>query len=226
MNASELFPQIKRHYLFAALSEPQWAQLSRNMTLHGVPEATKLFLKDDPATVFYVVLDGAIKLYRISAQGQEKIMRVVRSGQSFAESVLFSDHPRYPVSALALQDTEVIAVGRDAYLELLRQSFETCRAVMAQMTARIYAHWDEIEGLSLHGSQARVAHYLLKLQADNDLDRVKLPNRKGVIATQLGLAPETFSRALRAMIDRSMIHVHGCVIEIRDGAALERTAQS
>lgn len=224
MNKFDQTRKLRGHYLFAPLSVAQWEQLTPHVTLLELPAHARLFLKDDPARLFYVVLDGAVKLYRISSQGHETIMRLVQSGQSFAESVLFSDQPQYPVSALALEASRVASIGRDAYLALLRESFETCRAVMAEMTTRIRSHWDEIEGLSLQGSQARVAHYLLNLQARTGESSIQLPSRKGVIATRLGLAPETFSRALRALIDQDFIEVEGSIIELKNSAALEHLA--
>lgn len=217
---------LRHHYLFAALNQAQWERLVPHLNQCELGAGTRLFFKNDLATAFYVVKSGTIKLYRLSAQGQEKIMRVVKPGQSFAESVLFSDQPHYPVSALALQKSLVVAIEREAYLDLLRESFDTCRAVMAQMTMRIYANWDEIEGLSLHSSGARVAHYLLKLLANTSDPTLQLPSRKGIIAAQLGLAPETFSRALRRLSDSGVIHVEGSTIIVKDRAALGRVTES
>lgn len=226
MNTFDQMRKLRGHYLFAPLSVAQWEELTPHITLHELSAHARLFLRDDPAKLSYVVLDGALKLYRVSSQGHETIMRLVRPGQCFAENVLFSDQPQYPVCALAVETSRVASIGRDAYLALLRESFETCRAVMAEMTMRICNHWDEIEGLSLQGSQARVAHYLLKLQARTGERSVHLPSRKGVIATRLGLAPETFSRALRALIDQDFIDVEGGTIELKNSAALEHLAVS
>ena len=217
---------LREHYLFSALTEAEWKELLPHLTRRELTVGAHLFLRGEPAGAFFVMLGGVIKLYRLSMNGQEKVMRLVRTGRSFAESVMFSPDPRYPVSALALQASQVVAIEREAYLRVLRGSFDTWCAIMAQMTARIYAHWDEIEGLSLHRSRARVAQYLLALRSNVKESRLDLPLRKSVIASQLGLAPETFSRALRALIDRNLIAVDESRIEIRDARALERLADT
>lgn len=219
---------LRQHYLFAALDEWQWTRLQPQIHAHSLACGERLFSQDEPANAFFIACGGSVKLFRGSAQGLEKIMRLVRNGQSFAESVLFTEPPRYPVHAEAVTASLLAAVDREAYLALLRESFDSCRAVMAQMVNRIQAHWDEIEMLSLHSSEARVARYLLNLHSnrcETSTTPIQLPTRKVLIAAQLGLAPETLSRALHSLRENGLITVKAASIGIRDLEALRRRAQ-
>ena len=213
---------LRAHYLLAAITDSQWRALAPHLHRRHLTAGQPLSSQGDRAESFFIVRRGAMKLFRVSQPGTEKIMRLVRAGQSFAESVLFSDAPRYPVHAQAAEDTELLAIEREAYLRLLRESFDTCRAVMAQMTQRIYAHWNEIEALSLHGAVPRVARYLLEQLALQSGPTVRLPLPKVQIAAQLGLAPETLSRALRKLSEGGAISVRGATVQVRDEAALHR----
>ena len=219
---------LRQHYLFAALDDAQWRQLVPHLHLRLLAMGEGLFAQNDAAVAFFVVLDGTVKLYRLSGNGQEKVMRLVYSGQSFAESILFTDPPRYPVYAQALAAAQVVTIARGAYLDLLRVSFDTCRAVMAQMTRRIYSHWDEIEALSLGDSHQRVAQYLLSLipQAGTTAGKLQLPARKSVIAARLGLAPETLSRMLHTFSVRGLIKVHAATVTILDLKGLQAAASN
>ncbi|HET9835562.1 MAG TPA: Crp/Fnr family transcriptional regulator [Rhodanobacteraceae bacterium] len=217
---------LRKHYLLAAIDDAQWRALSPYLHPHHLAEGQSLFSQGDRANKFYIVVKGAMKLFRVSPQGTEKIMRLVRDGQSFAESILFSDPPRYPVHAQAAEDSELVAIEREAYLRILRNSFETCRAVMAQMTQRIQAHWNEIEALSLHGAVPRVARYLLEQLALQGGPQLKLPATKSQIAAQLGLAPETLSRGLRTLSEHGAISVRGALVQVCDEEALRRTTQA
>jgi len=213
---------LRKHYLLAAINDAQWRALAPHLHHRQLAAGQALFSQGDRAEAFFIVRSGAMKLFRVSPQGTEKIMRLVRGGQSFAESVLFSDPPRYPVHAQAAEDSDLLAIEREAYLRLLRESFDTCRAVMAQMTQRIYAHWNEIEALSLHGAMPRVAHYLLEQLASQGSPTLRLPLPKVQIAAQLGLAPETLSRALRKLTEGGAISVRGAAVLVRDEDALHR----
>jgi CRP-like cAMP-binding protein len=150
-------------------------------------------------------------------------MRMPRAGQSFAESVMFMKEPRYPVYAQGLEDGELLAIESAAYLDMLRESFDTCRTVMAQMTQRIQAHWDEIESLTLQNSRYRVLHYLLKLVPAGAAGTItlKLPSRKSLIAAQLAVTPETLSRILHALNQEGLIELHDYTVRIPDIDALQ-----
>lgn len=152
-------------------------------------------------------------------------MRLIRLGQSFAESVMFMDEPRYPVHGAGVESGTLIAIERDAFLAILQESFDTCRAVMTQMTQRIQAHWDEIEALTLQNSHYRVVHYLLSLIPEGQYGTIitTLPARKILIAAQLAVTPETFSRVLRMLANEGLIKVHDETVHIPDVGALRQS---
>lgn len=201
---------LRNHHLFAALTDEQWYRLIPRIHAHAVDTNEHLFARGDPARAFLLLREGLIKLSRVSPEGHEKIMRLIRTGMTFAESVMFMDEPRYPVHAQAIEPGTVLAIESDAYLEILRESFETCRTVLATMTQRIHAHWDEIEALTLQNSRYRVVTYLLRQLPDQDLEeaRITLPSRKALIAAQLAATPETLSRILHALREEGLIEMH------------------
>jgi len=216
---------LRHHYLFAALNEPQRAQILRHTHLRTFAAGELLFSQGGTAQTFFLLQSGAVKLYRMSPEGQEKIMRLIRPGQSFAESVMFMDEPRYPVHGAGVESGTLIAIERGAFLAILRESFDTCRAVMTQMTQRIQAHWDEIEALTLQNSHYRVVHYLLSLIPEGQYGTVTvtLPARKILIAAQLAVTPETFSRVLRMLANEGLIKVHDEAVHIPDVGALRQS---
>ncbi len=222
-----LMRELHCHYLFAALSESQQQRLLARTLLRTVEAGEALFARGEAAQHFFLLRRGCVKLYRLSAQGDEKIMRLIRPPQTFAESILFMDVPRYPVSGAAVDAAEVLAFDRDAFIGVLQESFATCRAVMAQMTRRIQAHWDEIETLALQNSAYRVVHYLLGLisSAAPSPVTVRLPTRKVLIAAHLAVTPETLSRTLRSLSETGLIAVNGDEVTLHDVERLRRQMQ-
>ncbi|MHB1950799.1 MAG: Crp/Fnr family transcriptional regulator [Acidiferrobacteraceae bacterium] len=212
------------HFLFAALEETQRKRLRPHVQIRTFAPGEHLFMQDSPADAFFLLRSGTVKLYRVSAEGQEKVMRVVRPGQTFAEGVMFMDRPHYPVHAEGLERGSVARVDSAAFLQVLRDSFDTCRALMAQATRRIQEHWDEIEALTLQNSRYRMVHYLLELVPTGAHGHVtlELPTYKAVIAAQLGMTPETFSRELRALSDAGLVKVRGRTVDIIDVGRLLR----
>jgi len=215
---SALARELRHHFLFSALSEPQQARLLASAVSRRVAAGEHLFNQGDAAAYFFLLRSGCVKLYRLSPEGDEKIMRLIRPSQTFAESILFMDAPRYPVHGEVVEAGELLAFDRETFLGILQESFATCRAVMEQMTRRIQAHWDEIETLALQNSRYRVVHYLLGLPPSGARGRVTvtLPARKMVIAAHVAVTPETLSRTLRALSDEGLIEVTGDEVTILD----------
>lgn len=224
---SALARELRHHYLFCALSDAQRDRLLASAERRRFSSGEHLFGHGDAAARFFLLRSGCVSLYRLSPEGGEKIMRLIRPPQTFAESILFMDPPRYPVHAEGEEAGELVAFDRDTFLGVLQESFATCRAVMAQMTLRIQAHWDEIETLALQNSRYRVVHYLLGLVSSGAAGRVEvtLPARKMVIAAHVAVTPETLSRTLRTLSDERLIEMAGDEVTILDVESLRRHMQ-
>ena len=139
---SALARELRHHYLFSALSETQHARLLASAVSRRVAVGEHLFNQGDAAARFFLLRSGCVKLYRLSPEGDEKVMRLIRPSQTFAESILFMDAPGYPVHGEVVEAGELVAFDRETFLGILQESFATCRAVMEQMTRRIQAHWE------------------------------------------------------------------------------------
>lgn len=164
-------------------------------SLRRFDRGTTVFLQGEPARVFYIVLDGWVKLYRISHSGAEVVVACFTEGQSFAEAVVMQQG-NYPVHAEAVTDCRLITVQGQVLTELMTQSPEIVRAIMATMYLHFHALVGQIEHLKAKSGAQRVADFLLEL-CPNGVESctVALPYDKTLIAGRLGMKPESLSRA-------------------------------
>lgn len=219
---------LRTHYLFANLTDAQHARLLPHVHVQAFSAGQSLFQRGDEAGAFFLLHRGTVKLYRVSDGGHEKIMRLIQPGQSFAESIMFMDISAYPVHARGLRSGVLVAIESTAYLEIMRASFATCRTVLARMTERIQAHWDEIEALTLQNSRYRIVHYLISLASARDVGEttITLPVSKSLIAAKLAVTPETLSRVLRLLVEADLIEMQGYRLHIPSLAALREHIMS
>ncbi|MEJ2592534.1 MAG: Crp/Fnr family transcriptional regulator [Candidatus Thiodiazotropha sp.] len=217
---------LRSSVLFSHLDERQFRVaegLAREIKLQ---DGQLFFQAGDPATRFFLVLQGQIKLSRLSLQGQEKVIEIIPAGETFAEALMFGEQPAYPVNATAIGETRLLSFDNSAYLELLRGSTETCFRLMADMSARLKHLISEIEILSLQNASYRLASYLWKRwdktrPADGCIE-LQVP--KGVIASRLSITPETLSRTLHGFSQQGLIRVEGSRVEILDPEGLHAIA--
>lgn len=188
-----------------------------------VKEGEILFNQGDEVFNFYLVLDGLVKLYRQSADGQEKIFELEGPGRIFAEALMFHNHSTYPVSAAAMQKSTIIAINTRKFLQIIKQSMDTSLMVMGDLSKRLHDLIAEIERLSLLNGSARVATYFLDQYLIKG-KQFKLDIPKNAIASLLALQPETFSRLLKELCTKQAIEVQDSHIKVIDEQMLRKQA--
>ena len=147
--------------LFAGLAEDDLDALMNIVRIREHARGELLFSEGEEAEGFYVVIDGKVKVYKLSPEGKERILHVIHPGGTFAEAIMFAKQPAYPVSAVAITASRVLCFSAPTYIDILRDCTEACFAVMAQMSRRLHGHIAEIDRLTLHSATFRVVCYLL-----------------------------------------------------------------
>ncbi|MEN8710925.1 MAG: Crp/Fnr family transcriptional regulator [Arenicellales bacterium] len=210
--------ELKDNFLFTRLTPEQIERVSSLAERITLAEGSHLFEQGDDAKRFFLVTSGQIKLFRLSADGNEKVIEIFTAGQTFGEALMFLEHPCYPVCASALIDSEVISLNSKEFIAMLRKSIDTCFLLMGDMSQRLHGLIKEIDDLSLQNGTRRVASYLINL-AGQGSDNFELDIPKGVMASRLSLKPETFSRIIRNLHDKNILTVtrKNIVIHNREG---------
>ena len=210
---------IQRVHLFNGLKPEQFDYVVQHCRIQSLSNEESLFSQGDSVNHFYLIYSGLVKLFRVSADGQEKVIEVVTPGQTFAEALMFLERPDYPVSATALKDAEVIVFDSKHFLQMLSQSSDTCLTLLGEMSQRIRGLVQEIDNLSVQNGRHRLSSYLL--QQAGETSHIQLPIPKAILASRLSIQPETFSRIIKQLKSVSVISVDGSEIEILDRQQLE-----
>jgi len=228
--AARRAPQIKTRAFLANLpifSEMGEAELDR-LAAATVPlyfdKGQAIVQCGDPCTGFHVVVYGQVKLAFTSPQGVEKVVEIVRPGQSFGEALMFLDKP-YIVFAQALADSMLLHVAKQAVFEGLGNGFG--RRMIAGLAGRLHGLVRDVEAYTLRSGQERIIGYLLaELPEDIVLGEaeVRLTPGKSVLASRLNMTPEHFSRILHELAQAGLIEVNGRSIRIPDVARLRHGA--
>ncbi|WP_335339576.1 Crp/Fnr family transcriptional regulator [Falsihalocynthiibacter arcticus] len=154
-----------------------------------------IFSHGDIATSIFIVIEGWVKLFRVTPNGAEAVMGVFTQGRSFGEAVAFKGDT-YPVSAEAVTDAKVIQVSASKLLDLMQARPEVCTAVLASTFAHLHGLVSQIEQLKAQTGAQRVAEFLMSLaDCEHGKCSVTLPYDKALIAGRLGMKPESLSRA-------------------------------
>jgi len=190
---------VRRVPLFAGLSGEMLERLLAPARVENHPRGTQLFSQDTPATHFFVILVGWVKIYRMSPDGTESVVHVFTRGDSFAEAAIFAGG-QYPVTAATASATRLVSIPADPFLQVLEREPAVARNMLAAMSRHLRQLVSRLEQLQSHSAPVRLAGFLLSLVDEEEASAdIRLPIDKGLIAARLGMQPETLSRALGRM---------------------------
>jgi len=210
---------IKGIYLFSAFNASQLAVIANATERVSLAPGERLFNQGDGIRRFYFVESGRMKLYRLSPDGDEKVIDLVGPNETFAEAVVFMERAEgYPVNADALEATRLIGFDAATFLGLLKESNESCLRLMGAMSRRLRMHVNEIDRLALQNATSRFIGYILNSAYEEGAQgrRVELNVPKNVLASRLSIQPETFSRILSRLSSAGLINVERQAITLLD----------
>lgn len=100
-------------------------------SFQAIGAGEKVFLEDEPGRAMYIVRSGRVDIITYGT-----VLENVGPGGIFGEMALIDDGPR-SAAAIASVDTEVAAIDKAAFLELVRRQPEFALAVMRLLAVRL-----------------------------------------------------------------------------------------
>lgn len=204
---------------FATLPETLRKEIEKIARPILLKKGSILFSPGDVTRGFYAVIEGAVKVYRISAKGKMITLEIAGPKDTFADASIFSDI--YHCFAEALRDSKIYLIRKDEFLDIIRNnvsfSFEWIRILSMEVIHLRH----RIEELSVKSPRARIIGYFLMLADLQNSHLLTLPSHRKSIATLLNMTHETFYRTAKDLENEGLIRFDGQQIEILNYALLE-----
>lgn len=221
----EALQAVRQVPLFAGLEDETLALLTGGATERCYRRGALLFRKGEPADRFYVVLDGWVKLFRESPDGNECMVGLFTRGESFAEAAMF-DRLGFPVNSAVAEDARLLVFTADHFLTTLERNHGLALNMLANLSGMLRYLVRQLDQLTLQPTYQRLAAFIVSLCPDEEGPAsVRLPCDKLLIAGRLGMKPESFSRAMARLREVGVGCERNCV-HVEDVAALRRFANT
>lgn len=210
-------PEMLSHQpLFRGLSGDELARLALGAQEQRVNKHEFLYQKGDPPKGLHLVIAGQVKLSLPSASGVEKIVLMAGPGDTFGEETVFPGRVS-PLAAQANKDSIFLVLEPHALRETLRGNPDLSQAMIARMGERMCQLIENLETCVQRSSAQRVAHFLSQRAPEQAIHfDLELDVNKSTIASQLNLAPETFSRVLNRLSREGLIAINGRCIRLHN----------
>ncbi|MZQ85918.1 cyclic nucleotide-binding domain-containing protein [Paenibacillus sp. 5J-6] len=153
---------IKRVPLFARLNENQQNALAQICIRRSYHANTVLFSEKEIGNVFYMVVSGSVKIFTTGSSGEEKILSICKSGESFGELSLIDGKPR-SASAQTLESCVLLSMTAQNFLELLRNHFDITLVIMQELSNRLRDTNQQVYDLTFLDARTRVIKSLITM---------------------------------------------------------------
>ena len=218
------FRTIARATLFTGMSDDQLLQVLGNKPIRQYDKGQILFQQGDEADTFYVALSGWVKLIRLRPTGEEAVLQLFTSGETFAEAAMFGNH-RYPATAETATPCRLLSISSAQFEKIMEDNPALVKAMLASTTKHLKQLVHEIEQLKARNSSQRFAQFIHDLCPREELSAVvKLPYEKNLIAARIGVQPESLSRILNKLRSIGVKSINDQVV-VSDIAALKDFAE-
>jgi len=214
---------LRNCYLFRDLNRKELNALAEIVSIRKVNKGETLFYQDDPGTGFYVLLVGAVRIYKASPEGKEYTLHYIRPGQMFAEAVVFKG-TTFPANAEATTASTVGFFPKERFVKLIEDSPQMSLKMIAALSGFVREFNQQIEDLSLREVPARLASHLLRKAEQSGSNQFTLDITKTELARSLGTISETLSRNLKKLSDLRLVRVDAENITILDPDRLRAIA--
>ena len=205
---------------FLAAASPEGIErLLRCSELVRLAKGETLFLEGDVASRFFVVIEGWIRVYKGHPEGDRQlVLHLEGPGSPLAEVAIFLDEERYPASAEAVVESQVLAIPKKGFLKLLEDEPHVARVALKYLARRQRALINLVTKMTFQDVLERLVGYLVeRLEAEGQ--GFELPTN-AELAALLGTVPEIISRKLWKLYREGLIELENRKVQVTEPAYL------
>lgn len=212
---------LRSNELFQGSSDDEMEELDRVATMTTCERGRVFYTPGETGEVLFLLKKGRVQIYRLSPEGRKLVITMLEAGTLFGEMALVGQG-MYNTFAEAVEPCTLCVLSRRDVEWLLQKYPRVATRLVALMGRRLMDAEARLEALAFRSIAARLAALLLALQRDGSVAGQTHQD----LAEMIGTYRETVTQTLNEFKARGLIRIHRKRIEIRDGAALERIAET
>ncbi len=210
-----------------ALNKDELLRMADCKTSYTIKKGEPIFEEGDSVNGIFCVKDGVCKLSKLSANGKDQIVKLVKPGELLGQRSLISDEPAN-LTAVALEDMEVCFIPKSEIMGFFNENNQFSMNVMKTICGDLKEADDHMVSMAQKSVKERLAETLLHLEdtfGKNEDGTLHIQLSREELAGMIGTATESCIRLLSEMNKSGLIGLVGKKIAIIDRNKLKRMAE-
>lgn len=210
-----------------ALNKEELLKMANCKTSYTIKKGESIFEEGESVNGIYCIKDGVCKLSKLSANGKDQIVKLVKPGELLGQRSMISDEPTN-LSAVALEDMEVCFIPKSEVLGFFNNNNQFSMNVMKTICGDLKESDDHMVSMAQKTVKERLAETLLYLEdtfGKNEDGSLHIQLSREELAGMIGTATESCIRLLSEFNKNGLIDINGKKISIIEKNKLKRMAE-
>jgi CRP/FNR family transcriptional regulator len=221
---TECIEALRTCRYFDGVNEEILSQLAKHVSIERYQPAETVIWEGDPCSGLYIIKSGSVKLFKISPQGRQLVVKIFNQGESFNEVPVF-DGGQNPINVAAVTQSDIWVVACESIRNAIDKHPEMARAIVLNLSANLRMLVGLVEELSFYQVTNRLARLLSQLPEGQLQGSGDQRLTQDEMAARLGSVREVVARSIRELERSGAIQSERGRIRITNGDILKEWAQ-
>lgn len=208
------------------LKKDELLRMANCKTSFTIKKGDPIFEEGESINGIYCIKNGVCKLSKLSANGKDQIVKLVKPGELLGQRSMISDEPAN-LSAVALEEMEVCFIPRTEVLHFFNNNNQFSMNVMKTICGDLKESDDHMVSMAQKTVKERLAETLLYLEetfGTNEDGTLRIQLTREELAGMIGTATESCIRLLSEFNKTGLIELTGKRISVTDRNKLKKMA--
>ena len=215
---------VRQFSSLKALNKEELLRMAECKTSYTIKKGEPIFEEGDVTNGIYCIKDGVCKLSKLSDNGKDQIVKLVKPGELLGQRSMISDEPAN-LSAVALEDMEVCFIPRSEVMQFFTQNNQFSMNVMRTICDDLKGADDHMVNMAQKTVRQRLGETLIYLEetfGKNEDGSLHIQLSREELAGMIGTATESCIRLLSELNKSEYIELIGKKIKLLDKNKLKR----
>jgi len=215
---------VRQFSSLKALNKEELLRMAECKTSYTIKKGEPIFEEGEVTNGIYCIKDGVCKLSKLSDNGKDQIVKLVKPGELLGQRSMISDEPAN-LSAVALEDMEVCFIPKSEVMQFFTQNNQFSMNVMKTICEDLKGADDHMVNMAQKTVRQRLAETLIYLEetfGKNEDGSLHIQLSREELAGMIGTATESCIRLLSDLKKSDYIELTGKKITLLDKNKLKR----
>jgi CRP/FNR family transcriptional regulator, polysaccharide utilization system transcription regulator len=201
-----------------ALNKDEILRIADCKSSYTIKKGEAIFSEGENVNGIFCIKDGVCKMTKLSANGNEQIIKLITKGELLGQRSMISDEP-VNLNAVAVEDMEVCFIPKTEIMQFFNQNNQFSMNVLKTICGDLKDADEHLVAMAQKPVKQRLAETLLYLYDNFGIDQdnsLKIKLSREEIAGMVGTATESCIRLLSEFNKQGIIELSGKKIIISD----------